>query len=71
MVYGLDNKFMVYNEMNCYSCGDCIFKVGVDGLYIIELSFDEKVNVNNLNFLLILNKDSYIILRMYGLSKVM
>lgn len=70
-VYGSDNRLMAHNEMNRHSRGDRTLKVGADGLYTIELSSDEKANANNPNFLPIPNKDSYIILRMYGPSKAM
>lgn len=70
-VYGSDNRLMEHNEMNRHSRGDRTLKAGADGLYTIELSSDEKANANNSNFLPIPNKDSYIILRMYGPSKAM
>lgn len=70
-VYGSDNRLMAHNEMNRHSRGDRTLKAGADGLYTIELSSDEKANANNSNFLPIPNKDSYIILRMYGPSKAM
>jgi hypothetical protein len=68
-VYGSDNRLMAHNEMNRHSRGDRTLKPGADGMYTIDLSSDEKANANNPNFLPIPNKDSYIILRMYGPDK--
>jgi hypothetical protein len=68
-VYGSDNRLMAHNELNRHSRGDRTLKPDADGMYTIELSSDVKANTNNPNFLPIPNKDSYIILRMYGASK--
>ena len=68
-VYGSDNRLMAHNEMNRHSRGDRTLKPGADGMYTIDLSSDEKANANNPNYLPIPNKDSYIILRMYGPDK--
>lgn len=66
-VYGSDNRLMAHNDLNRHSRGDRTLKPGKDGLYTIELG--AKGEASNPNFLPIPEKDTYIVLRMYGPSK--
>ncbi|MBH3429999.1 DUF1254 domain-containing protein [Pseudomonas alkylphenolica] len=66
-VYGTDNRFMAHNSLNRHSRGDRTLKPDADGTYTVELA--AKGDASNPNYLPIPEKDTYIILRMYGPSK--
>lgn len=66
-VYGTDNMLMAHNALNRHSRGDHTLKPDADGMYTIELS--AKGDANNPNWLPIPEKDSYILMRMYGPDK--
>ncbi|TDN60542.1 DUF1254 domain-containing protein [Scandinavium goeteborgense] len=65
--YAVDNKLMAPNAINRHSRGDRTLKPDADGMYTIEMS--AKGDANNPNWLPIPEKDTYIIMRMYGPSK--
>ncbi|TNV19722.1 DUF1254 domain-containing protein [Buttiauxella sp. B2] len=65
--YASDTKLMAPNAINRHSRGDRTLKPDADGMYTIEMS--AKGDVNNPNWLPIPEKDTYIIMRMYGPSK--
>ncbi|WP_431278260.1 DUF1254 domain-containing protein [Leifsonia poae] len=68
-VYGDDNRLMAHNALNRHSRGDRTLTPDTDGYYTIELGSDTDINGDNPNFLPIPEKDSYLILRLYGPSQ--
>lgn len=68
-VYGDDNRLMAHNSLNRHSRGDRTLTPDADGYYTIELSAGVDANRDNPNFLPIPEKDSYLILRLYGPSR--
>ncbi|HEX4502450.1 MAG TPA: DUF1254 domain-containing protein [Scandinavium sp.] len=66
-VYGTDNMLMAHNDINRHSRGGRTLKPGPDGMYTIDLS--AKGDANNPNWLPIPEKDTYIIMRLYGPNK--
>jgi hypothetical protein len=67
-VYAVDNRLMAHNALNRHSRGDRTLTADTDGHYTIELSADTDTNSDNPDFLPIPEKDSYLILRLYGPS---
>ena len=67
-VYGDDSRLMAHNDLNRHSRGDRTLTPDADGYYTIELGADDTANRENPNYLPIPEKDSYLILRLYGPS---
>jgi len=68
-VYGSDNRLMAHNVLNRHSRGDRTLTPDADGDYTIELGADDYANRDNPNYLPIPEKDSYLVLRLYGPSQ--
>ncbi|CAM3143503.1 DUF1254 domain-containing protein [Prescottella defluvii] len=68
-VYSTDDRLMAHNAINRHSRGDRTMTPDTDGYYTIVLSADADARADDPSFLPIPEKDSYLILRMYGPSK--
>ncbi|CAL8974531.1 hypothetical protein PROP_01449 [Propionicimonas sp. T2.31MG-18] len=68
-VYGNDNRLMAPNALNRHSRGDRTLTPDAEGYYTIELSADAERNRDNSNYLPLPEKDSYVIVRLYGPSQ--
>lgn len=67
-VYGDDNRLMAHNSINRHSRGDRTLAPDADGTYTVLLSADVDAHADDPSFLPIPEKDSYLILRLYGPS---
>lgn len=68
-VYGDDDRLMAHNSINRHSRGDRTLSPDDDGNYSILLSADVDGHADDPHFLPIPEKDSYLILRLYGPSE--
>ncbi|PZF39519.1 hypothetical protein DEJ06_12785 [Curtobacterium sp. MCLR17_051] len=67
-VYGEDDRLMAHNSINRHSRGDRTLTPDENGMYSILLSADVDAHADDPEFLPIPEKDSYLILRLYGPS---
>ncbi|WP_271176181.1 DUF1214 domain-containing protein [Leifsonia poae] len=67
--YGDDNRLMAHNSINRRSRGDRTLTPDDDGTYSILLSADVDAHVDDPHFHPVPEKDSYLILRLYGPSE--
>ncbi|MFF2555381.1 DUF1254 domain-containing protein [Nocardia sp. NPDC058058] len=65
-VYGNDDRLMAHNAINRHSRGDRTLTADSEGYYTLELGSDVSTHADDPNYLPIPDKDSYLILRMYG-----
>ena len=68
-VYGDDDRLMAHNSINRHSRGDRTLTPDDDGTYSLLLSADVDAHADDQHFLPIPEKDSYVILRLYGPSE--
>lgn len=67
--YGVDNRLMAHNGINRHSRGDRTMVANDDGTFTLELGADTAAAQSDPNFLPIPEKDTYLILRLYGPSE--
>jgi len=69
--YGTDDRLMAHNAVNRHSRGDRTMVPNNDGSFTLSLGADVTGEADDPNFLPIPEKDTYLILRLYGPSRAL